>query len=133
MRGNSAEELITGKITNSEDFQLWIKTIDDVENYIKGHAIVDIDTFPLKDVSDETLRKFLDGKCATDQILVLHATDPESAFFQAENTEQALAILSFCKKYTTASAIFCWEFPNLGCIEVVKDDFELFDSLLAVF
>lgn len=120
MRGNSAEELITGKITNSEDFQLWIKTIDDVENYIKGHAIVDIDTFPLKDVSDETLRKFLDGKCATDQILVLHATDPESAFFQAENTEQALAILSFCKKYTTASAVFAGNSRILGVSKLLR-------------
>lgn len=133
MRGNSAEELITGKLTNKEDFQLWIKTIDEVGNYIKNHAIVDIDTFSLKDVSDQALGEFLKDKCMSDQVLVLHATDPESAFFQAENTEQALSILAFCKKYTTASTVFCWEFPNLGCIEVVKDDFELFDSLLAVF
>lgn len=133
MSSNSAEELILSKISNNENFQLWIQNINDVEKYIKDYSIVDINTFPLDDVSDENLSVFLGNKCNKDQILILHATDSESNFFQTNNTPQALAILTYCKNYTSASTIFLWEFPNLGCIEVMKDDFDLFDSLLAVF
>lgn len=131
-RGNSASEIIGANLRDSKDFQLWIADLQSLSQWVTDYTLIDIANIPL--TTDGTvLDNYLTTNADPNRVMVLHCNDSEIPFFQEENTDKAIAILTHCKFWSQKSVILAWEFPQLGTIEVTKSDFDIFPSLLAVF